>query len=72
MAQKSKDLVQPDKTTSLSDTGYYNKQEIKNCVDAGITVYIKRTSFLMMRSGTYTFVPRGWRCLSMKIPPEME
>ena len=42
MAQKAKDLVQPDKMTSLSDTGYYNKKEIKACVDAGITVYVKK------------------------------
>ena len=42
MALKAKNLVQPDKMDALMDTGFYNKKEIKACVDAGITVYIKK------------------------------
>lgn len=38
MAQKAKDLVQPDKMTSLSDTGYYNKKG--NCPN-GFRRYLK-------------------------------
>ena len=38
----SLDLVEPDEMAVLADTGYYNGPEIKNCVDAGMTVYIKK------------------------------
>lgn len=42
MAADAKDLVEPDEMAVLADTGYYNAPEIKNCVDAGMAVYIKK------------------------------
>ena len=42
MAADAQELVEPDEMTVLADTGYYNAPEIKNCVDAGISVYIKK------------------------------
>ncbi len=42
MATDAKELVKPDEMVVIADTGYYNAPEIKNCVDAGIAVYIKK------------------------------
>lgn len=42
MAADAKDLIKPDAMAVLADTGYYNAPEIKNCVDAGMAVYIKK------------------------------
>ncbi len=42
MATGAKELVEPDEMAVIADTGYYNGPEIKNCVDAGIGVYIKK------------------------------
>lgn len=42
MALDAKELVEPDKMSVIADTGYYNAPEIKNCVDAGMNVYIRK------------------------------
>lgn len=42
MAQKAKELVEPEEMAAVADTGYYHGEEIKECVDAGITVYVKK------------------------------
>lgn len=42
MAQKVSELLEKESSTVLADTGYYNGTEIKNCVDAGMNVYIKK------------------------------
>ena len=43
IATGAKKLVKPDEMTAIADTGYYNAPEIKRCVDAGISVYIKKS-----------------------------
>ena len=42
MAADAKELIEPDEMALIADTGYYSAPEIKNCVDAGIGVYIKK------------------------------
>ncbi len=42
MAADPKELIEPGEMAVIADTGYYNAPEIKNCVDAGIGVYIKK------------------------------
>ena len=42
MAQKASELLEKESSTVLADTGYYNGTEIKNCVDAGMNVFIKK------------------------------
>lgn len=42
MAKDATDLLETEDTTVLADTGYYNGTEIKNCIDDGLKVYIKK------------------------------
>jgi transposase len=42
MAKDSADLLDVNDSTVIADTGYYNGTEIKNCIDDGMTVYIKK------------------------------
>ena len=42
MATDAEKLAEPDEMVVIADTGYYNAPEIKNCIDAGIGVYIKK------------------------------
>jgi transposase len=42
MAKDSTDLLDVNDSTVIADTGYYNGTEIKNCIDDGMTVYIKK------------------------------
>ncbi len=42
MAKDAADLLGTEKQKVLADTGYYNGTEIKNCIDDGMTVYIKK------------------------------
>ena len=53
MAQKASELLEKESSTVLADTGYYNGTEIKNCVDAGKNVLIKKAkannSFFLWR-----------------------
>lgn len=42
MAQKASELLEKESSTVLADTGYYNGREIKNCVDAGMNIFIKK------------------------------
>lgn len=42
MAQKASELLEKESSTVLADTGYYNGTEIKNCVDAGMNIFIKK------------------------------
>ena len=37
------DLLDVENLEVLADTGYYNGTEIKNCIDDGMKVYIKKT-----------------------------
>jgi transposase len=42
MAKDSADLLEVNDSTVIADTGYYNGTEIKNCIDDGMTLYIKK------------------------------
>lgn len=42
MAKQATDLLEISSPTVVADTGYYNGTEIKNCIDDGMTVYIKK------------------------------
>lgn len=42
MAKDATDLLESTECTVIADTGYYNASEIKNCVDDGMTVLIKK------------------------------
>lgn len=42
MAKDAADLLDVKNPEVLADTGYYNGTEIKNCVDDGMKVYIKK------------------------------
>lgn len=42
MAKDATDLLEITECTVIADTGYYNASEIKNCVDDGMTVLIKK------------------------------
>ncbi len=42
MAKDAIDLLDVENPEVLADTGYYNGTEIKNCIDAGMKVYIKK------------------------------
>ncbi len=41
MAKQATDFLEISSPTVVADTGYYNGTEIKNCIDDGMTVYIK-------------------------------
>lgn len=43
MAKNAKKLLDIEECTVIADTGYYNAAEIKNCIDDGMTVYIKKS-----------------------------
>ena len=42
MAKDAADMLEPNQCTVIADTGYYSATEIKNCVDDGMTVLIKK------------------------------
>ena len=42
MAKEATDLLESEDCTVVADTGYYNATDIKNCVDDGMTVLIKK------------------------------
>ena len=42
MAKDAVELLNAKETTVIADTGYYNGTEIKNCIDDGMNVYIKK------------------------------
>lgn len=42
MAKDAVELLTVEEVTVIADTGYYNGTEIKNCVDDGMNVYIKK------------------------------
>ena len=42
MAKDASDLLETEECTVVADTGYYNASEIKNCLDDGMTVLIKK------------------------------
>ena len=42
MAKDASELLDVESPTVIADTGYYNGTEIKNCVDDGMSVYIKK------------------------------
>lgn len=42
MAKDATDLLNIKNSTVIADTGYYNGAEIKNCIDDGMKVYIKK------------------------------
>lgn len=43
MAKNAKELLDIETIKVIADTGYYNATEIKNCIDDGMTVYIKKS-----------------------------
>lgn len=81
MAKDAVELLTTEAVTVIADTGYYNVTEIKNCVDDGMNVYIKKQkpitapktmnfakrSFRITRSKTYIFVQLVMSCLFSKI-----
>lgn len=42
MDKNVSELLDVEAPTVIADTGYYNGTEIKNCIDDGMSVYIKR------------------------------
>jgi len=40
MAERAKELLDTEQLSVLADKGYYNTQQIKECVDSGITPYV--------------------------------
>lgn len=42
MAKDASELLDVESPTVIADTGYYNGTDIKNCVDDGMSVYIKK------------------------------
>ena len=42
MAKDATELLNIEECTVVADTGYYNGTEIKNCIDDGMTVLIKK------------------------------
>jgi transposase/ferredoxin-like protein FixX len=42
MAKDAKELLSCDAPEVIADTGYFNGEDIKHCVDDGMTVYIKK------------------------------
>ncbi|MGI6500949.1 MAG: IS1182 family transposase [Anaerostipes sp.] len=42
MAKDASELLDLNSPTVIADTGYYNGTEIKNCIDDGMAVYIKK------------------------------
>ncbi|MBO5484747.1 MAG: IS1182 family transposase [Lachnospiraceae bacterium] len=42
MAKDATNLLNIENSTVIADTGYYNGTEIKNCIDDGMKVYIKK------------------------------
>lgn len=42
MAKTTVELLDVENPTVIADTGYYNGTEIKNCIDDGMSVYIKK------------------------------
>lgn len=49
MAQKASELLEKESSIVLADTGYYNGTEIKNCVNAGMNIFIKKLKRIMLR-----------------------
>jgi len=43
MSKQANKLLDTKECTVIADTGYYNATEIKNCIDDGMTVYIKKS-----------------------------
>ena len=56
MAQKASELLEKKSSTVLADTGYYNGIEIKNCVDSGMNVFIKKANGTMTSADFSPFV----------------
>lgn len=42
MAKDAAELLDVENPTVIADTGYYNGTEIKNCIDDGMNVFIKK------------------------------
>lgn len=42
MAKNASEILEIESFTVIADTGYYNGAEIKNCIDDGMNVYIKK------------------------------
>ena len=42
MAKNATELLDVENPTVIADTGYYNGTEIKNCIDDGMNVFIKK------------------------------
>lgn len=65
MAKDATELLNIEECTVVADTGYYNGTEIKNCIDDGMTVLIKKakannsTKDNEFRKGKFTYDPNG-------------
>ena len=58
MAKNAKKLLDIEECTVIADTGYYNATEIKNCIDDGMTVYIKKSNPIIVQR-TMNFVKKN-------------
>ena len=81
MAQKASELLEKESSTILADTGYYNGTEIKNCVDDGMNVFIKKLKRIMLQrimnfakkslyikqKQIFIFAHQGKKCTFLKI-----
>ena len=56
MASKSKNTLGVKELIAAADAGYYQQEQIKNCVDEGIIPYIKKPnkSFVAKKQGRFT------------------
>jgi hypothetical protein len=51
MSKQAKDILGVDKLEVLADKGYYNEDEIKDCVDNGMTPYVPQPEDKVFKSG---------------------
>ena len=40
MSQKAKEVLETEEMTVVADSGYYNQEHLKKCLDEGITPYV--------------------------------
>lgn len=51
MAKRAKEILEVEELEVLADTGYYNRDEIKECVDNGITPYVPKPKDKVSKDG---------------------
>lgn len=51
MSKRAKEILEVEKLEVLADTGYYNQDEVKECVDNGITPYVPKPKDKVKKDG---------------------